>query len=135
MTNKTDRLPYLAMVYQVWQTLDEHDELGNMREYNEEQLANAYPNLDKVQLSYLRELIQLPYNKDYRSMYDITPNNDAEPDALLRMSCVSETIGECMHNSLEGWSDGEKVVIELFLMDLGIATNLTLKSYKERGGK
>ncbi len=45
----------------------------------------------------------------------------------------TEVIGECIHNSYEGWSDGEKVVIELFLMDLGIATNLTLQSYqKER---
>lgn len=135
MTNKTDRLPYLAMVRQVWETLGDTDELENMREYDEVQLAMAYPNLDKVQLSYLRELIQLPFNPDYRSLYDIAPNNDAEPDAQLRMSCISETIGECMHNSLEGWSDGEKVVIELFLMDLGIATNLTFKSYKERGGK
>ncbi len=135
MPNKTDRLPHLAMVYQVWQGLDEADLLDDRREYDEEELATSYPELNEIQVSYLHELIQLPFNPDYRSLYSITPNNDAEPDAQLRMSCVSETIGECMHNSLEGWSDGEKVVIELFLMDLGIATNLTIKSYKERDGK
>lgn len=135
MPNKTDRLPHLAMVYMAWDGLLESDEVGAVQEYTEEQLACAYPNLDEVQLSYLRELIQLPYNKDYRSLYSMLPSNDAQPDAQLRKDCVCETLGEAMHQGLEGWSDGEKVVIELFLMDVGIASNLMLQSYKERGGK
>jgi hypothetical protein len=131
----TDRLPNLAVVYRIWQELDDAELLEDRREYDEEMLRKAHPILTKPMASYLRELIQLPFNPDYRNLYSMTPNNDQEPDAQLRMSCVSETIGECIHNSYEGWSDGEKVIIELFLMDLGIATNLAFKSYKERDGK
>ena len=134
MTNPIgyELLPNLAVVYRIWQNLDEADLLEDRREYDEDMLRQSYPILTKPTAHYLHQLIQLPFNPDYKSLYDITPNSSAEKDAYLRMSCVSEVIGECMHNNLEGWSDGEKVVIQLFLMDLGIAANLTLQAYKER---
>jgi hypothetical protein len=130
MPNKPERLTELAQVYSTWQELDDDDMLEDRREYNMELLAESEPHLNPEQVSYLYDLIQLPFNPDYKGLYDIVPNNVSEPDASARMEAVCEVLGESLHQNLDGWSDGEKVVIQLYLMDLGIAANLTIKSYK-----
>jgi len=126
-----DRIELLSRVWGLYQEIEDSPYLEDHKEYDQELLVHRYE-LTEEQAYYLFELIQLQFDKDYRSLYDIIPSNNLEPDAQARQEAVCEVIGESMHQSLDGWSDGEKVIITRYLMDLGIATNLTLKSYKNR---
>ena len=134
MNNQTEKLPNLGAVYRIWQELIDNDLLPLWSEHDEHELLKRHPILGRRAVNYLYQLIQRPFDPNYKSLYDITPNNDAEPDAKIRKDSVCEVIGEAMHQSLDGWSDGEKVVIELFLMDLGAAANLTVEAYKNVEG-
>ncbi len=126
------RTARLSQVWDIYQDLMDDDVLlHDRREYDQEMLAEMYL-LSEEQSHYLHLLIKLQFDPNYKSLYDIIPSNKKEPDATERQEAVCEVIGESMHQSLDGWSDGEKVIITLYLMDLGIATNLTYKSYKNK---
>ncbi len=113
-TNKTERLKDLAQVYSTWQELRDDDMLEDRREYDLELLAESEPHLNPEQVSYLYDLIQMPFEPNVATLYrTIWSDKDAQ--------ILAGNITESLHQSLDGWDDGEKVIIELFLHDLGRA--------------
>ncbi len=113
-TNKVERLKDLAQVYSTWQELSDNDVLEDRREYDLELLAESEPHLNPEQVTYLYDLIQIPFEQYVATLYRTTWS---DKDAQV----LAENITESIHQSLDGWDDGEKVIIELFLHDLGRA--------------
>ncbi len=113
MLNKEERLQDIGEVLQILEDLEEADVIEDRREYDEEEFARSYPDLTAEQVSYLHELVQSRFENVaslYRSSWSATNGR-----------IVAETITEAIHQGLDGWSDGEQVVIRLFLHDLGRA--------------
>ncbi len=114
MTNKTERLQDLGKVLQILNEFVESDVIDDRREYDEGEFARSYPDLTAEQVSYLNELVQTYFEPNVASLY-----RSQWSDTNGRI--VAETITEAIHQDFDGWSDGEKVVIRLFLHDLGRA--------------
>ena len=128
-----DRLARLKIVWELWEEFEGNDSLMNdRREYDVRDFMTAY-GLTSEQAFYLNWLIQLEHDPDFQTLYDfatrsVTPYEGV--DRLLRLEAIDEVITESMHQSFDGYSDGEKVIIVGYLMDLGIAANLTYLANK-----
>ncbi len=113
-TNTTERLPNLGAVYRIYEELFNADLLEDRREYDEELLRKSYPILTKPMAYYLWHLIQRQFEPNVATLYrTIWSDKDAQ--------ILAGNITESLHQSLDDWDDGEKVIIELFLHDLGRA--------------
>ncbi len=124
MFDQTEKLPNLAAVYRIWQELNEAELLEDRREYDEEMLRKSYPELTKPMAYYLWHLIQRQFEPNVATLYrTIWSDRDAQ--------ILAGNITESLHQSLDGWDDGEKVIIELFLHDLGRAQHES----EQRAGK
>lgn len=105
----------LDKVMAEYETIIDYDLLEDRREYSKEDLQVANPEMDSEQIDYLYRMIQSNFPTDpsetlYRS------NWKAE-DALK----LAENISEAIHQEFDGWTEGEKVIIHLFLKDLEVA--------------
>ena len=109
----TDRLEQLVKVRQTFEDISNSPHWENHREYAQEDLKLAYELTDE-QTYYLHQLVQDQFDPDVTSLYR---SQWIAKNAMI----VAQTITEALHQSLDGWSDGEKVIIELFLSDLGRA--------------
>ena len=123
-TNTTERLPNLGAVYRIWQELDDAELLEDRREYDEDMLRKAYPILTKPMAYYLWHLIQRQFEPNVATLYRTHWR-------YMDAKYLAENITEALHQSLNGWSDGEMVIIELFLHDLGRAQHES----EQRAGK
>lgn len=134
-----ERVDHLSRVYELWEEFEADDSLMNdRREYDVEDLLKAY-HLTHEQAFYLHWLIRLENDKDFETLYSWADHSkrmegstaERYKDRILRLECLEETITESMHQNFDGYSEGEKVIIQGYLMDLGIAVNLTYKDYKK----
>ena len=121
----------LASVWKAWETIQDTEVLEDRREYDQEMLSTMY-GLNEEQSHYLHQLIKLQFDPNYTDLYSMIPSTRAgdyrnHKDRLI--DAVVETFGESMHQSFDGWEDGEKVIISLYLMDVAIAANIT---YRDR---
>jgi len=114
MPNKTERLQDLGVVLRILNDLNDADVLDDRREYDEEEFQLSYPDLSSEQVSYLNDMVQSYFEPDVASLY-----RSRWSDGNARI--LAETITEAIHQDFDGWSDGEKVIIRLFLHDLGRA--------------
>jgi hypothetical protein len=105
-------------VWAVFQEMKEDDYvIEDRREYEKDQLQKMY-NLTETEADQLYRLVQGEFTDKtslYRSNWTETQQN--MEDAVL----LAETISESIHQGYDGWSDEEKVVIQLYLNDIGVA--------------
>ena len=103
--------------------------LEDRREYDQTLLRDFYKITDE-QAYYLYELVQSEFRPGM-GLYSLIPcTRFLEPrdEVERRLDAVCEVFGESMHDSFDGWDDGEKVLISLYLNDIAQAVELTYKS-------
>lgn len=105
---------YTDIVAEVCEQLDEDEELFNdRREYTVEDLARAY-SVPEEEAVLIFNWIQSRVNPRY-SVY----GNGA--DFTKGSEELGNMIKESLHQGLDGWSAYQKVVIEAYLADIGLA--------------
>ncbi len=114
MTDKPERLKDLGKVLQILNDFHDNDLLDDRREYDVEEFERSYPELSREQATYLNEMVQSYFEPNVGSLY-----RSQWSDGNARV--LAETITEAIHQDFDGWSGGEKVIIRLFLHDLGRA--------------
>lgn len=137
MTNTPERLQALGEVWRIYEGMDEEVDgksvLEDRREYDQSLLRDFYKITDE-QAFYLHDLVQSHF-RPKSSLYNLIPHHtpkDTSEEVVRRIDAVCETIGESMHQSFDGWQDGEKVLIAIYLADIALAAHLTYESrYKQ----
>lgn len=101
----------------VWKSYEEIGELNlleDRREYSLEDLQWSEPTFSQEEINYLYRLIQMNFHPSAGKIYR---SNWTSEEALK----LAENITESIHQGLDGWTDAEKVIINLYLHDLAIA--------------
>lgn len=134
MTDTPERLEQLGQVWRIYEGMDEELDgesvLEDRREYDQSLLRDFYKITDE-QAYYLYELVQSNFRPG-NNLYSLLPSTKLEvlpTEIVRRQNVVCENLGESMHQSFDGWLDGEKVLITLYLADLAYAANLTYRDY------
>ena len=110
-----ERLEQLGPTWRAYKKYQEHRTLPI-------DLTKEY-GLDQEQTEYLEDLIDWYNEPDCDSLY----HSDHDP---VRAMALDECLTEAQHQGLDGWSDGEKVIITRFIQDLGKAVKVTMDTYK-----
>ena len=106
-------LPDLGKVWALYQEMIDTDVLEDRREYSDEDLVQAY-GTSPEETKYLMRLILSEFAPCTAALYR-SHWNFRDAQGLGR--CVTESI----HQGFDGWEDSEKVLIQLYLHDLGTA--------------
>ncbi len=113
----------LSSLHTVWNDYQDicNDEQTheNWREYDKENIKHCFPNYSSAGVDYLYQLIQGDFSTTPISL--LYKSNWTSAEALR----LAEIVTESLHQSLDGWSDGEKVIIQLYLHDLAKAFHHT----------
>jgi hypothetical protein len=129
-----ERLAELGKVWRVYDELIGTDLLEDRREYSIEDFQKMY-DLSEEQAYYLNQLIQQQFDPSYKNLYGfigcMVPSTYQDDDHNRR-DAVTECLLESMHQYYDGYEDGEKVLIQLYLNDLAIAANSTYQDRKAR---
>jgi len=104
MTNTTQ--PDLNKVWQTYQDILDNDLLEDRREYSTDDYITSYE-MTREEADYLDRLVQAHF--------------DAEAVEPYGAPELGETVTESIHQGFDGWSDGEKAVIQTYLNDIGKA--------------
>lgn len=107
-------MPRLDLIAKAYHELLDTDLIEDRREYSSQDLHAANPDWTAEEAIYLYELIQNHFDPKADSLYYSQWSTD---DAMI----LAQNITESIHQSFDGWEDWEKIVIERYLHDLGLA--------------
>lgn len=114
--------PNLTKVYKAFSEFLEEGGMFGMSN------RNAVPNdWTDEEMKYFQRLIDANMNADGQA--DTLYHSQGDP---VRDAAIGECIGESIHQDFDGWEDRDKVVIMLYLYDLGIAVKETVKHYQKK---
>lgn len=103
----------LSAVWNAYQGLGDESE-DRRPGYSQKELARDYPEFNEREIDYFYRLCSTQNDSQIANLYC---SHWAPEDAQRLAGIITESI----HQNYDGWDDHDKVIITLYLQDLGLA--------------
>lgn len=110
--NRQARLASVGEVQREFAYLDDEGYFDRPAHWSLDDYKKAYPHWTVEQCSYMADLVYIL--------------NESVAPAITDQE-LGEMVGEAEHEGYDGWSDGERLIIELFVADLRRAVTASRK--------